>query len=189
MAILIFQSGQELQVSLKAFILTEGLAVKKGQLLYSIDPAEFQSKVATQESHLAEAKTDLAKAKSDLDRIKPLAEINAVSQSDLDAAQANYDAAVSYVDAQESNLKFANINLSYCWIKSPLDGVIGKTKARVGEFVGKDPNPVILNTVSTIDEVRVEFFLSEAHYIRLAREIEKLRNFDNETETKKEKLI
>lgn len=162
----------------------EGLAVNKGQLLYSIDPAEFQSKVATQESHLAEAKTDLAKAKSDLDRIKPLAEINAVSQSDLDAAQANYDAAVSYVDAQEANLKFANINLSYCWIKSPLDGVIGKTKARVGEFVGKDPNPVILNTVSTIDEVRVDFFLAEAQYIRLAREIEKLRNFDNETETK-----
>ena len=164
----------------------EGFTVKKGQLLYSIDPSEFQSKVATSESHLAEAKTSLAKTKSDLDRIKPLAEINAVSQSDLDAAQANYDASLSYVDAMEANLKFANINLSYCWIKSPLDGVIGKTKARVGEFVGKDPNPVILNTVSTIDKVRVDFFLAEAQYIRLAREIEKVRDFDNEIETKRE---
>ncbi len=162
----------------------EGFAVNKGQLLYSIDPSEFQAQVASQESHVAEAKTQLAKAESDLNRIKPLAEINAVSQSDLDAAQANYDAAVSYVDAQESNLKFANINLSYCWIKSPLNGIIGKTKARIGEFVGKDPNPVILNTVSTIDEVRVDFFLAEAQYIRLAREIEKLRDFDNEIDTK-----
>ncbi|HDO27820.1 MAG TPA: efflux RND transporter periplasmic adaptor subunit [Bacteroidetes bacterium] len=147
----------------------EGLKVKKGQLLYNIDSQEYQSKVATQESLLAEAKTSLAKAESDLSRIKPLAKINAVSQSDLDAAQAEYDAAVSYVNAMASNLQFAKINLSYCWIKSPINGIIGKTKARVGEFVGKSPNPVILNTVSIIDTVRVEFFLPEADYIRLAR--------------------
>ncbi len=163
----------------------EGLRVKKGQLLYSIDPSEFQAHVATQESMLAEAKTSMVKAKSDLDRIEPLAEINAVSQSDLDAAQANYDAAVSYVEAQQSNLKFANINLSYCWIKSPLNGIIGKTKARVGEFVGKDPNPVILNTVSTVDTVRVEFYLAEAQYIRLAREYKRLRDFDELEEAEK----
>ncbi|RLD40377.1 MAG: efflux RND transporter periplasmic adaptor subunit, partial [Bacteroidetes bacterium] len=112
----------------------EGLRVKKGQLLYTIDPEEYQSKVATQASHLAEAKTSLAKSKSDLDRIKPLAEINAVSQSDLDAAQAEYDASVSYVNAMESNLHFSKINLGYCWMKSPINGVIGKTHARVGEF-------------------------------------------------------
>lgn len=158
----------------------EGLDVKKGQLLYRIDPSEYQAKVATQESHLAEAKTDLAKAKSDLDRIEPLAEINAVSKSDLDAARANYDAALSYVDAQEANVRFAKITLSYCWIKSPLNGIIGKTKARVGEFVGKDPNPVILNTVSTVDTVRVEFYIAEADYIRLARVSPRVRNFDKE---------
>lgn len=158
----------------------EGLDVKKGQLLYRIDPSEYQAKVATQESHLAEARTDLAKAKSDLDRIEPLAKINAVSKSDLDAARANYDAALSYVDAQEANVKFAKINLSYCRIKSPLNGIIGKTQARVGEFVGKDPNPVILNTVSTVDTVRVEFYLAEADYIRLARVSPRVRNFDKE---------
>jgi len=116
----------------------EGFKVNKGQLLYTIDPAEFEAKVASQESLLAEAKTALAKAKSDLDRIKPLAEINAVSKSDLDAAQANYDASVSYVEAQKANLKYANINLGYCRIYSPIEGIIGKTKARIGEFVGKE---------------------------------------------------
>ena len=164
----------------------EGLKVKKGQLLYRIDPEEFQSKVATQESHLAEAKTELAKTRSDLNRIEPLAEINAVSQSDLDAAQANYDASIAYVDAMEANLHFAKINLGYCWIKSPLDGFIGKTHARVGEFVGKNPNPVILNTVSTVDTVRVEFYLAEAQYIRLAREYRRLREFNVEEEAKRE---
>lgn len=156
----------------------EGLRVKKGQLLYKIDPNEYQSKVATQQSLLAEAKTALAKAENDLGRIKPLAEINAVSQSDLDAAQAEYDAAVSYVKAMESNLRFAKINLGYCSIKAPINGIIGKTKARVGEFVGQSPNPVILNTVSTIDTVRVEFFLPEADYIRLAREYKEIRELD-----------
>lgn len=158
---------------LKGIYFDEGSKVSKGKLLYKIDPEQFESKVATQQSLLAEAQTQLAKAKSDLDRIVPLAKINAVSKSDLDAAQANYDAALAYVDAMRSNLRFAEINLGYCTIRSPLDGVIGKTNARVGEFVGQNPNPVILNTVSTIDTVRVEFYLAEADYLRLAREIKK----------------
>lgn len=148
----------------------EGRRVKKDQLLYTIDPEEFQAQVASSESQLAEARTQLAKSKSDLDRIEPLAKINAVSKSDLDAAVAAYDASLAYVDAMKANLHYSKINLSYCWMKSPLDGIIGKTKARIGEFVGQNPNPVILNTVSTIDTVRVEFFLTEANYISLARE-------------------
>jgi membrane fusion protein (multidrug efflux system) len=154
----------------------EGTKVNKGQLLYTIDPQEYESKVATQQSHLAESKTEMAKAKNDLSRIKPLAEINAVSKSDLDAAQAEYDASVSYVKAMESNLHFAKINLGYCWMKSPINGTIGKTEARVGEFVGQAPNPVILNTVSTVDTVRVEFYITEANYIRLAREYKEIRD-------------
>lgn len=165
----------------------EGHRVNKGQLLYTIDPEEYQSKVATQQSHLAKAKTSLAKAKSDLDRIKPLAEINAVSQSDLDAAHANYDASLAYVDAQQSNLEFAKINLSYCWIKSPINGIIGKTQARIGEFVGQEPNPVILNTVSTVDSVRVEFYLTEADYIQLARANKELNKINEKSIAEKKK--
>jgi len=158
----------------------EGYRVKKGQLLYTIDPEPFKAKVATQESHLAEAKTELAKAKNDLNRIEPLAKINAVSQSDLDAATAEYEAAQAYVKAMEANLRYSEIDLSYCWIKSPISGVIGKTNARIGEFVGQSPNPVILNTVSIIDTIRVEFFLPEADYIRLAREHQEIRDFNPE---------
>ncbi len=148
----------------------EGTWVKKGELLYVIDPDPLEAKVAVQMSNLAEAKTGLSKAQSDLNRIKPLAKINAVSQSDLDAAQAQYDAAISNVKANESSVKLANIDLSYCWVKSPINGLIGKTAAKVGEFVGQNPNPVILNVVSTIDTVHVEFYLVESDYLGLARE-------------------
>ena len=148
----------------------EGTWVKKSQLLYVVDPDPLEAKVAGEMSNLAEARTELAKAESDLARIKPLAKINAVSKSDLDAAQAQYDAAASNVEAVKSSVRLANINLSYCWIKSPIKGLIGKTQAKVGEFVGQDPNPVILNTVSTIDTVHVEFYLVESDYLGLARQ-------------------
>ena len=147
----------------------EGLKVTKRQLLYSIDPLPFEAKVNSQKSRLAEAKTMQVKAKSDLDRYIPLAKKNAVSQSDLDAKQAEYDAAVSSVDAARSNLRSAEIELGYCRIYSPINGIIGKTLARVGDFVGREPNPVILNTVSKTDNVRVTFFLTESEYLTLTR--------------------
>jgi membrane fusion protein (multidrug efflux system) len=147
----------------------EGLKVKKGQLLYTIDPLPFQARVNAQKSNLAEAQTLLVKAKSDLDRYIPLAKINAVSQSDLDARQAQYDASLSAVDAAQANLKSAEIELGYCKIYSPINGIIGKTLAREGDFVGREPNPVILNTVSKTDNVRVTFFLAEAEYLTIAR--------------------
>lgn len=154
---------------LDAIHFKEGYWVKKGQLLYTIDPQPLEAKVAGEMSRLAEAKTELAKAESDLGRIVPLAKINAVSKSDLVATQAAYNAAEANVKAVEASVRLANINLSYCRIKSPIKGLIGKTQAKVGEFVGQDPNPVILNTVSTIDTVHVEFYLVEADYLGLAR--------------------
>jgi membrane fusion protein (multidrug efflux system) len=96
-----------------------------------------------------------------------------VSKSDLDYAQASKDAADASLDAAKANLELSMINLSYCSIKSPIDGLIGKTEAREGEFVGKSPNPVILNVVSDIESARVQFFITESDYLILTRGIEK----------------
>ena len=158
---------------LEGIFFDEGRAVKKGQLLYTIDPQPFMADVAAKKSMVAEAKTLLVNAENELARYKPLAETNAVSQSDLDAAQATRDAAVSSVDAAKANLKLAEINLSYTEIYAPIYGMIGKTEAREGEFVGKEPNPVILNTVSRIDTMRVQFFLTEREYLTITKEVHK----------------
>lgn len=147
----------------------EGSHVKKGDHLYSIDPQAYRAGVAGRLSEIAEAKTGLVKAENDLNRYRPLAEANAVSQSDLDNAIAQYDAAKAQVAAAESNYEIAEIELGYTEMYSPIDGIIGKTKAKVGEFVGQDPNPVILNTVSDVSSVNVEFFIPEAQYLELAR--------------------
>jgi len=147
----------------------EGSIVKKGELLYTLESEPYEEKVATKMSGVAEVKTNLAKNKGDLDRIEPLAKINAVSKSDLDAAQATYDASLSSLDAAKANLRAAKILLSYTKIHSPIDGIIGKTQAKVGDFVGKDPSPVILNTVSQVDTILVTFYITEAQYLEFAR--------------------
>ncbi len=166
----------------------EGRAVKKGQLLYSIDPQPFMADVAAKESALAEAKIILVNAENELARYKPLAAINAVSKSDLDAAQATRDASEASVDAARANLRLSEINLSYTKILAPINGVIGKTEAREGEFVGKEPNPVILNTVSRIDTMRVQFFLTESEYLVLSKEWLNTRSTNsNEAELVKER--
>ncbi|MGA9238614.1 efflux RND transporter periplasmic adaptor subunit [Robiginitalea sp.] len=159
----------------------EGSWVKEGQLLYSIDPDPYLAEVAAQQSRLTEAQTMMVNAKNELDRYIPLAEMNAVSRSDLDAAQATYDASRANVDAARANLRQAQIKLGYCSIKAPIDGLIGATEAREGEYVGRDPNPVILNTLSRIDTIRVQFSISEAKYLELARALSKGRSRDEVT--------
>ncbi len=148
----------------------EGRRVKKGQLLYSIDDQPFREDVNAAESQVAEARVFATNANNELQRYEPLIKIKAVSQSDYDAAKSNKEAADESVKAAEAALELAKIKLGYCSIKSPIDGVIGKTEAEVGEYVGRSPNPVILNTVSQIDSIRVQFFLTESDYLAIARE-------------------
>lgn len=147
----------------------EGSTVKEGTLLYTVESQPYEADVAAQMSRVAEAKINLAKAASDLKRIRPLAARNAVSQSDLDAAVAAHDAAKASVAAANANLRAARIQLGYTKIYSPTTGIIGKTRAKLGEFVGQSPNPVILNVVSDISTILVQFFVTENQYLLAVR--------------------
>jgi membrane fusion protein (multidrug efflux system) len=162
----------------------EGSRVEKGALLYTLESQPFEADVAAMMSNVAAAKTMLAKAQSDLNRIRPLAEQKAVSESDLDEAVALHDAAIASVEAAEANLRASKINLSYTKVYSPISGIIGKTKAKVGDFVGRSPNPVILNTVSRIDTVLVEFFITETQYLQIARQYPTIRDTGDMTPKK-----
>ena len=149
---------------------TEGFFVKKGDLLYTIDAQPFQAKLVEAQSQLAAALTTLAKNEADLRRIKPLAEMRAVSEQDLDSAVAQEAAARAGVRASEAVVDLAEIELSYTRIIAPIDGLMGLSKAKPGEFVGREPNPVVLNTLSDIDPIRVRFSISESEYLTLSRE-------------------
>jgi len=154
---------------------SEGRSVTEGQLLYTIDPLPFRAKVAEAEGRLAESRTMLAKSRADLARIKPLAEMKAVSQQDLDASVAQRDAALGSVQASEAQLELANIELGYASIYSPINGYIGISKAEVGEFVGAPPNTVVLNYVSLTDPIRVRFSINEREFLSLSRSLAERR--------------
>lgn len=154
---------------LETISFVEGQEVEKGQLLYTIDPQPFQQKLVEAQSGLAAAETSLVKAQSDLRRIRPLAEMKAVSEQDLDSAVAEEAAMRAAVEAARAGVELANIELGYTKIYAPISGLIGLTKAKPGEYVGKEPNPVVLNTLSDIDPIRVQFSISEREYLILAR--------------------
>lgn len=147
----------------------EGTYVNEGDLLYTIDAQPFLAKLVEAQSQLAAAQTQLAKAESDLGRIRPLAEMKAVSEQDLDGAVAQEAAARAAVRASEAAQELAEIELSYTRIHAPITGLIGLTMAKPGEFVGREPNPVVLNTLSDIDPIRVRFSISEREYLIMAR--------------------
>lgn len=157
--------------TLESMHFEEGRNVKRDQLLYTIDTRPFDAKVVEAEGGVSEALTALTKAKSDLERIEPLAKINAVSQQDLDSAQAQYDAAQGGLQVAKAKLEQARIELGYTKISAPISGRIGLTNAQIGEYVGKDPNPVILNYVSQTDPIRVRFSVNERDYLRFARSL------------------
>jgi membrane fusion protein (multidrug efflux system) len=154
---------------LEGMYFQEGRFVDKGDKLYLIDPQPFQAKVVGAESELAAAQTRLANSQADLARIRPLAEMKAVSEQDLDGAVAREEAGQANVKASQAKVELARIELSYTDIRAPITGLIGLTKARPGEFVGREPNPVVLNTLSDIDPIRVRFSISEREYLILAR--------------------
>jgi membrane fusion protein (multidrug efflux system) len=147
----------------------EGGEVSEGQLLYTIDPAPVLTKVAQAKGTLAEAESAMVQANADLARIKPLAAIDAVSKRDLDNAIARQGVSQGALDAAKAAVEAAEIELSYTKVTSPTSGTIGISKAKVGEYVGRPPNPTILNTVSKLDPIHVQFSLSEREYLFFSR--------------------
>lgn len=153
----------------------EGSLVKKGQLLYTVDPLTYQNNVNVAQSKVAEANTNLAVTKSDFLRLDALAKINAVSQRELESARGKYEAAQERINASQAELRNAKIDLSYCSITSPIDGIIGISKVQVGDYVS--PGPLAsLNTVSETKQIKVRFTLSEKEFLHLFRESQKINS-------------
>jgi membrane fusion protein, multidrug efflux system len=147
----------------------EGSLVKKGQVLFEIDPRPFQAALEQSKGELAIADGQLYTAKANLDKIRPLAAVNAVSKKDLDDAIGREASSRAAVQAAKAALQKAQIDLSFTKITSPINGIAGIAKAQLGELVGKPGGPE-LTTVSTVDPIKVYIPLSEQEYMRYTRE-------------------
>ena len=147
---------------------TEGSFVKKGQLLYKIDPQPFQAALSQAQANFETAKARLEKTNNDVARYKPLAEQKAVSQQELDNALSAQEAARFQVTAYDALVAKAKLDLGYTTITSPVDGLIGTTQKKVGALVGRGEN-TLLNTISQIHPILFRCAIAEAEYLRIAK--------------------
>ena len=160
----------------------EGSSVRKGQLLFQIDPRPFQAALDQAEGQLAQATAQLANAEAievrtrlDVERYAPLAREQAASQQDLDNANQNNLAARATVATDKAQIKTAQaavetakLNLGFTQISSPVDGIADVAKAQVGDLVSS--NSGTLTTVSTLDPIRDYFTVSEQAYLQLKQQ-------------------
>ena len=155
----------------------EGAFVKKGQLLFEIDPRPFQAALDQAQGQLAQARAQLANAEAvqgrtrlDVERYTPLAKEQAASQQDLDnaiqnnlAAKATVATAEAQIKTAEAAVETAKINLNFTRLVAPIDGIAGQAQLQVGALVNLSSGPV--TSVSTVDPIKVYFTVGEPQYL------------------------
>jgi membrane fusion protein (multidrug efflux system) len=138
----------------------EGSVVKQGQTLFLMDQKPFLAQVEAARGALANHEAQLWTAQANLNRIKPLAELDAASKSDLDNAIGSVKAAEAAVHSARARLEEAELNLSYTVIKSPVTGISGEAQVREGAYLTAGPGGY-LSYVAQIDPAWVNFSVSQ----------------------------
>jgi membrane fusion protein (multidrug efflux system) len=148
----------------------EGSQVRKGDVLFQIDPRPYQAALQEARGNLEKAKAFLQKSRQDVERLRPLAQKDAVPQQDLDNAEAGLLASSAGVSLNEASVMNAELNLGYTEIRSPIHGTIGRLDVSVGNLVGHG-EATKLATVSSSDPLYVNFAISEEDYLGLAKRV------------------
>jgi RND family efflux transporter MFP subunit len=146
----------------------EGSFVRKGQILFQIDPRPFQALLDQANAQLAQSQAQLGKTEMDVNRDTPLAKERAIAQSQLDNDVQAKQAAQAAVKAAEALVEQARLNLEFTDVKSLVDGIAGIAQVQIGNLV----NPTtVLTTVSQVDPIKAYFSISEQEYIHYADRI------------------
>jgi RND family efflux transporter MFP subunit len=146
----------------------EGSPVRKGDILFQIDPRPFEAILDQAKAQLAQARAQFGKTRLDVDRDTPLAKERAIAQSQLDNdIQANLAAEAS-VQSAKAQVEQAELNLGFTHVTSLVDGIAGIAQVQIGNLV----NPTtVLTSVSQVNPIKAYFPLSEQEYLRLAEKI------------------
>ncbi|HWV99405.1 MAG TPA: efflux RND transporter periplasmic adaptor subunit [Candidatus Acidoferrum sp.] len=146
----------------------EGDPIKKGDLLFEIDPRPFQAALDQAKGLLAQAEARFGKTELDVKRYAPLVKDKAISQEEYDdAVQANLEAKAAVVSAS-AQVEQAQVNLDFTKIMSPIDGIASIARAQIGDLVG--PASGELTTVSTVDPIKAYYNVTEQAYINFTKQ-------------------
>lgn len=162
----------------------EGDFVKKGQLIFQIDPKEYQLQVNNSKASVNQYSALLKNAQQEFDRANALVKEDLISRSDADSSLAQRNQNKALLDAAREQLELAKVNLGYTSIKSPIDGRIGKVNITEGNYVTATSGSLV--NISSTDPVYVSFSLKGDDFVKLLKSSNKLQDvkvkiqFDND---------
>jgi RND family efflux transporter MFP subunit len=147
----------------------DGATVKKGTLLFTIEPEPYEVKLQQAQAAEAGALATMKQAQTDFDRQAKLVTTQSATQAAYDQALANRDSAQANYAQAQANTKLAVLNNEYAHVKAPFDGIVSARQVSVGEFVGA--TPTVLATIVQADPIYVNFNISEQDVLRVRAEI------------------
>jgi membrane fusion protein (multidrug efflux system) len=147
-------------------VYVEGTDVKKGQILFQIDPAPLEAELHAQEASLAKAQADATNAHTTAVRYRDLGKKGLISNQDLDTALANERTTQAAVKQAQANVEKARLDLSYATVTAPINGRAGRALVTEGALVGQGETTE-LTTVEQIDPIYVNFSQSVAELQQL----------------------
>ena len=154
----------------------EGDFVHEGQLLFQIDPREYQLEVNNSKAAVNQYSALLKNAQQELDRANALVKEDLISHSDVDSSLASRDSNQALLNAAKQKYELARVNLGYTSIKSPINGRIGKIKITEGNYVTATSGPLV--NISSNDPIYVAFNLRSSDFIKLLKASNKFKDVD-----------
>jgi RND family efflux transporter MFP subunit len=140
----------------------EGRQVKKGQLLFQINQAEYQAELAKAKANLKSAMAEAKTAEVELGRVRLLVDKKVISASELELSKSKLDAAKAAIEEAQSAQDNASLRLAHASVRAPFDGVINRIPSKMGSLIEEG---ALLTTVSDIREVYAYFHVSEKEYL------------------------
>ena len=154
--------------TLRSVSYVPGGRVKKGQLLFVIEPTLYNDKVAQAEAELKTAQAQLEYARNNYSRMKEAVKSDAVSQIQVLQSESSVTEGVAAVSNAEAALSTARTNLGYCYVRAPFDGTISKSTVDVGSYVGGSLQPVTLATIYKDDQMYAYFNVADNQWLEMS---------------------
>jgi membrane fusion protein (multidrug efflux system) len=143
----------------------EGSLVKEGDVLFQLDPRQYQAALDQAKANLAQAQAILVRSQQNVARYRPLVANGAVSKKELDDAIQTAEANQANVEAARAAIQEAQLNLDWTTVLSPITGIAGIAQAQIGDLIAP---ATLMTTVSQVDPIKVYVPISEQEYLRFA---------------------
>ncbi len=172
----------DIRAQITGYLLTqnykEGSSVKKGDVLFTIDQRPFQAALAQAQANYGQALAQAQLAQITLDRQVQLYKTKVISQQQYDTSYQDTQAAIAGAAAVQATVQTAQINLNYCTITAPFDGIVGVAQAQIGDLVGPGGTSSVLTQMSQVNPIKVNFSITEQEYLQAYQLLSQLQTGD-----------